>query len=121
MLSSTNTERAGVTSFRNRPSGASATVTFAFDRPVHRFELSVSQVRSDERLSGFNVGSPPKVSGTLVQTADGQVTTSRPHPANDGQGTLSWPELETREIRFAIGGAPDGVVSVDRFSVACRP
>ena len=120
-LSSTNTERAGIVSFRNRPAGPAAVVRFAFDRPIHQFELTVSHVRADERLSGFNVESPTKLSGTLVETADGQVTTSRPQPADDGAGTLTWPELETREISFAIGGAAGSVVSVDRFAVAYRP
>jgi hypothetical protein len=111
-VTTTHTERFELASFRKDASAEPATVTFAFDRPITTFELTVSHVGRQPGLSAFNVGNPPKLSGTLLQTADGQVTAA----SEGGQGTLTWTDLAAQEIAFVLGGA-----AVDKFLVGCRP
>ena len=119
-VTTTNTERFDLASFRKVASAEPATVTFGFDRPITSFDLTVSHVGADNALSGFNVGNPPKLSGTLIQTADGKVTADRARGAEGGQGTLTWTALHTQELTFALGGADAGGAAVDRFVVGCR-
>ena len=106
-------------------------MAFAFDRPIRAFELTVSQVGAERRLLGFNVGPPPRLSGTLIQTADGQVTTERrgaadrvgaPQALGDGHGTLTWTDLDSLppEITLAVGGAGAGPL-FEHFGVSCAP
>ena len=120
-LSTTRTERAGAASFRNDPSGQPATVAFTFDRAVGMFEVAVSRVGADDRLAEFNVDSPDKLSGALIQTADGQVTGVGAAQPAGGSGRLIWTTLNALAIRFTIRSPPGGAVSVDGFAVACRP
>ena len=116
-VTTTHTERFELASFRKVASPEPAAVAFGFDRPIDAFELTVSHVDAEHELAGFNVGNPPKLSGTLLQTADGKVTAERARGADGGQGTLSWSDLNTQEITFALTGAAPGGVVVDRFFV----
>ena len=115
-VTTTNTERFELASFHKVASAEPATVTFGFDRPITSFDLVVSHVDAEHALSGFNVGNPPKLSGTLLQTADGKVIAG----AQGGQGTLTWTDLHTQEITFSLGGADAGGAAVDKFVVGCR-
>ena len=120
-VSTTNTERFGTGSFRNDLSGKDAKVALTFDRPIRTFDLAVSYVRADEYLAGFNVETPQRLSGTLTQTANGRVTTSHPFPADDGAGSLSWLNLQTREVELVVGGPRGSAIAIDAFFVACVP
>jgi hypothetical protein len=111
-VTTTHTERFELASFRKDASAEPANVSFAFDRPITTFELTVSHVGKQHALSAFNVGNPPKLSGTLLQTADGKVTAA----GEGGQGTLTWTDLAAQEITFVLGDA-----AVDKFLVDCRP
>lgn len=120
-VTTTNTERFDLASFRKVAAAEPAAVTFTFDRPISSFDLVVSHVGPEHALSGFNVGNPPKLSGTLIQTADGKVTADRARGAEGGQGTLTWTDLQTQELTFALGGpANAGGAAVDKFVVGCR-
>lgn len=120
-VTTTHTERVELASFRKVASPEPATVAFAFDRPIEAFDLAVSHVDAEHHLSGFNVGNPPRLSGTLLQTADGKVTADPSRGAEGGQGTLIWTELNTQEVTFLLGGPDGNGVVVDKFLVACRP
>jgi hypothetical protein len=120
-IATTNTERAGATAFGvdHAHPAEPATVTFQFDRPVAAFDLTVGGLRAGDMLGDFNVGNPPRLSGNLIQTADGHVTTGA-QAANTGSGTLSWPELDTREIKLGARGGATAAFSFERFRATCR-
>jgi hypothetical protein len=122
-VTTTHTERFDLASFRRIASPEPAKVAFGFDRPIETFDLTVSHVGAEHHLSGFNVGNPPKLAGTLLQTADGKVTAERSRGlvADGGQGTLSWAGLNVQELTFVLDGAGPGGVAVDKFFVTCRP
>lgn len=120
-VTTTNTQRFELASFRKGPSPELATVAFGFDRLIEGFDLVVGHVDADHPVSSFNVGNPPQLSGALLQTADGKVTADRARGAEGGQGTLTWTDLSTQEVTFALGGPAGGGVVVDKFFVACRP
>jgi hypothetical protein len=122
-LSTTHTVARGGGAFRNEVAstgeGRNATVTFTFDRPLSTFDVRVSDVDPDDFLADFNVGSPPRLSGGLIQTADGRVTAGPGGKA--AAGVLSWSEMgTTSEVRFVVRAAAGSVV-VEAFRVTCRP
>lgn len=100
--------------------GRDAAVTFAFDRPILTLDVKVSEIDPDDFLADFNVGSPPRLSGGLIQTADGRVTAGPGSKA--ATGVLSWSEFGTvSEVRFVLRSAPGGTIVMDAFRVSCRP
>jgi hypothetical protein len=116
-LLATNSESMQGASFRNVPSAGDAEIRLSFTRPPSEVHVAVSWVRADEYLKGFNVA-PIALSETLVLNGD-RVTTTRPFPADDGAGTLSWLDFHKTDLRFVIGGPPGTALAIDSFSVVC--
>jgi hypothetical protein len=114
-LSTTNTAPFGPASFLN--SGSPAQVQFTFSAPISEFHLDVSSVRADESLTGFSIGNPTSLSGTLVNQA-GLITTSLPFPNDSGSGRLSWVGINTTSITFTIQSLTGSALAVDQFGLA---
>lgn len=124
-LTTTNTERSGASTFRIATGSRNgrAEIVLAFDRPVTGVDLTVRDVRVGDTLGDFNVGSPPRLSGGLLQTADGRVTAGAGNTERTSRGTLSWPELDAGELRLSLrheGKDGDASISVESFRIACR-
>jgi len=116
LLVSTNTQPYTSTSFRDDLTSNPATVTMTFSTPVSEFHLDVIFVRSDEFLTGFNIGAPNILTGTLVNNG-GLITTSLPFPNDSGMGTLSWTNLSATTISFTVGGPAGGALAMEQFGI----
>jgi hypothetical protein len=116
-LVSINTEPFGPNRFRDDLTLNPALVTFTFDAPITEFHLDVSFVRADESLTGFSLGDPSTLTGTLVNNS-GLITTSGPD--DSGSGRLSWTNIYATTITFTIdadGTNPTPALAVDQFGI----
>jgi hypothetical protein len=120
-LVSTTTQPFGTTSFRDDVSLNPASVTFTFDSPISEFHLDVSFVRKDEFLTGFSIGAPTSLTGTLVNNG-GLITSST---SNDlGFGRLSWTNISAATVSFTIDADGSGsfpALAVDQFGIDVIP
>ncbi|PKB79876.1 MAG: hypothetical protein BZY88_10825 [SAR202 cluster bacterium Io17-Chloro-G9] len=115
-VSSTNTAAFGASSFADDGGANAASVTFTFNSSISEFYLDVARVRADEFLTGFNIGDPTSLSGTLVNNG-GLITTSNAFPDDFGSGRLSWTGIDTASVSFTIGGPPVTRMRVDQFGL----
>jgi len=128
-LVSENTTPFQASSFRDRVNTDPAPVTFTFSAPISEFYLDVSRIRSDELLTGFNIGAPTVFSawqGTVPHTLvniGGNITTSGTD--DFGLGRLSWTGLNTTVVSFTIWNVPAPgplpALAIDQFGIVAVP
>jgi hypothetical protein len=80
------------------------TVTFTFNPAITEFHMDVSGIRADEYLTGFNIGEPTSLSGTLVNDG-GLITTSG--PTDPGSGRISFLNIHTTIVTFTVHNVSD--------------
>jgi len=115
-LVTTNTEPFGASSFRDTLNTDPATVTFTFSRSISEFVLDVSFVHPEEYLTGFNIGDPTSLTGTLINLG-GFITTSGTD--DTGFGRFIWTGINATSVSFTIGNFPNPTelpaLAVDQF------
>jgi hypothetical protein len=114
-LKSTNTEPFGNSSFRNIPANNAATVILRFNKSISKFYIKISRVRFDEFITGFNIGNPTGLLGDLINN-NGKITVLK-EKGDYGTGTLKWEGINTKIVRFEIGGPKGTALAIDEFGI----